>query len=145
MCRSDYFKTVPNKQNKRAVLSLHVFCSNTKRGCDWVGELGNIASHLKSNSGCKFEMVRCSNSCGKAMERQYLAGHVEKECPCRQITCEYCHIKGENQFIEGSHKQKCSKFPVSCPFNCKMKSVPKRYMKGLPLRDCSLSIPQCGM
>jgi len=142
MCRGEHFKTFPNKQDERAVLSLRVRCSNTKRGCDWVGELGNIANHLKNKDGCKFEMVHRLNSCGKAIERQYLAGHID-ECPCRLVTCQYCHIEGEYQFIEGSHKQECYEFPVPCPNNCESKNIPRGKLKAHTEKVCPLEIVHC--
>ena len=56
MCRAEQFATVPNKQNERAVLSLHVHCVNTERGCDWIGEVNNITSHLKTVVGANLKM-----------------------------------------------------------------------------------------
>ena len=142
MCRAEQFTTVPNKQNERAVLSLHVLCVNTERGCDWIGEVNNITSHLKNSSGCKFEDVHCPNSCGETFERQYLASHAE-ECPCRLINCQYCHIAGEYQFIEGSsHKEQCCKFPVACPNNCEVMNVPREHLKE-HMKVCPVEIVQC--
>ena len=125
MCRSEQFSTVPNKQNERAVLGLHELCTNNKRGCDWIGEVGYITNHLTGNAGCKFEEVQCPNSCGKKVERRYLADHVE-ECPRRLTSCQYCLIEGEYQFIEGSHKEQCNKFPVPCPNNCELTNIPRQ-------------------
>ena len=142
MCRTEQFTTVPNKQNERAVLSLHVLCTNIKRGCNWIGEVGNITNHLRNSSGCKFEVVCCQNNCGKTFERQFLSGHVEKECPRRPTKCEYCHIEGEYQFIEGSHKRQCYKHPVPCPNKCEIKNVPSEHLKE-HRKVCPLEIVQC--
>ena len=142
MCRTEQFTTVPNKQNERAILSLKVCCTNTKRGCDWIGEVNDITSHLRNSSGCKFEEVHCPNICGKAFERQFLASHV-KECPCRLTICQYCHTKGEYQFIEGTHKQQCYKFPVPCPNKCDIKEVPSQHLKEHGMKVCPLEIVQC--
>ena len=128
VCRIERFTTVPNKQNERDVLSLHVLCTNNKRGCDWIGEVGDITKHLTSDAGCKFEEIRCPNSCGKKVERRYLADHVE-ECPRRLVSCQYCHTEGEYQFIEGSHKEQCDKFPVPCPNNCEIGCIPRQDLQ----------------
>ena len=141
MCRTEQFTTVPNKQNERAVLSLHVLCTNTKRGCDWTGEVANITSHLTKSNGCKFEVVCCQNNCGKSFGRQYLSGHVE-ECPRHPIKCEYCHIEGEYQFIEGSHQQQCYKYPVLCPNKCEIMDVPRQDVEE-HRKVCPLEIVQC--
>ena len=78
-------------------------CTNKERGCEWRGELNHINNHLGNSDGCQFEDVKCSNECGKMLQRQYLTSHVETECPCYKIDCQYCHITGEHQFIEGEH------------------------------------------
>ena len=142
MCRTERFTTVPNKQNERAVLSLRIHCTNTKRGCAWVGEVGDITSHLTKSTGCKFEVIRCSNSCGKTFERQFLANHVEKECPHRPTKCQYCHTEGAYQFIEGSHKEGCYKFPIPCPNKCEIVNVPSEHLQE-HMRVCPLEIVQC--
>ena len=140
MCRNQ-FTTVSNKQNERAILSLHVLCTNTKRGCDWIGEVNDIASHLKNSSGCKFEDVHCPNSCGETFERQLLVSHAE-ECPRRLINCQYCHIEGEHQLIEGSHKEQCCNFPVPCPNKCEIINVPREDLKE-HMKVCPLETVQC--
>ena len=142
MCRTKRFTCFLNKQNERAVLSLRVRCTNSKTGCDWIGEVGDITGHLIKASGCKYEVVRCPNSCGKTFERQYLVNHVEKECPRRPTKCQYCHTKGEYQFIEGSHKQRCYKFPVPCPNNCEIGNVPSEHLKE-HMKVCPLEVVQC--
>ena len=142
MCRSNQFTTVPNKQNERAVLSLHVLCTNTKRGCDWIGEVNNITSHLRISSGCKFEEGNCPNTCGKTLERRYMDHHVKKECPRRLTNCQYCGIVGEHKYIEGTHKQQCYRFPVACPNKCEIKNVPSKHLKE-HMKVCPLEIVQC--
>ena len=141
MCRSDQFTTVPNKRDERDVLSLRVHCTNAKRGCDWIGEVNDISNHLKIDNGCKFEDVHCPNSCGKTLERQYLTAHAEK-CPRRLTNCEHCHIGGEHQFIEGSHKEKCCKLPVPCPNKCEMINIPRENLKE-HIKVCPLKIVHC--
>ena len=78
-----------------------VFCTNKEQGCNWQGEVKDIIDHL---SKCLFQVVCCSNDCGKSLERQYLTSHIETECPRRKIDCQFCHDTGEYQFIEGQHK-----------------------------------------
>ena len=142
MCRSEQFTTVPNKQNERDILSLHVLCTNSKRGCDWVGELNEIANHLTNSGGCKFEEICCSVGCGKTLERQYLTGHVEKECPCRPTNCEYCETAGEYHFIEGLHIQNCLEYPIPCPNNCEVENFPRKLLEE-HRKVCPLEIVQC--
>jgi len=150
MCRSESeFITMPNKQVDRLVRSLHVFCTNKEKGCEWQGEVNDIINHLGNSDGCQFEEVTCSNDCGKCLQRQYLSNHVENECVRRKIDCQYCHIAGEHQFIEGEHKGQCPKFPIACPNKCEVGSVLRddveEHMKMCPLEliHCEYRVVGC--
>ena len=95
-----------------------MFCTNKEKGCEWQGEVNDIINHLGNSDGCQFQDVTCSNDCGKCLQRQCLTGHVENECVRRKVDCQYCHITGEHQFIEGEHKEQCPKLPIVCPNKC---------------------------
>ncbi|XP_065901509.1 TNF receptor-associated factor 2-like isoform X1 [Dysidea avara] len=141
-CRNEEFVTVINKPADREIKGLHVMCTNKERGCEWQGELNDISNHLGKNDGCQFEDVKCSSKCGKMLQRQYLTSHVETECPHRKVDCQYCHITGEHQFIEGKHKEKCSKFPLSCPNKCNVESVSREGME-THRKKCPLEVVKC--
>jgi len=142
LCRNKTFHTVPNRQADREVRSLHVMCTNKERGCEWQGELNDISNHLRNSDGCQFEDVKCSNECGKMLQRQYLTSHVKTECPGRIVECELCHITRECQFIEGEHKEQCPKLPLPCPNKCEVGSVPREDMEA-HRKDCPLEIVKC--
>ena len=136
------FMTFLNKQLDREIKSLRIYCTNREKGCAWQGELNNINNHLGNRRGCQFKEVNCSNKCGKMIQRQYLAIHVETECPHRKVNCQYCHDTGEYQFIEGQHKEECPKLPLPCPNKCEVGSVPREHMeahRGL----CQLELVNC--
>ena len=142
VCQDKEFITFPNKQADREIKSLHVMCTNKERGCEWQGELNEIINHLGNSDGCQFEDVKCSNECGKMLQRRYLTIHVEAECPCRNIDCQYCRITGEHQFIEGEHKEQCPKFPLPCPNKCEVGNV-RREDKEEHRKKCPLEMVQC--
>ena len=143
MCRKQDFTTFPNKQNERAVKSLHVFCTNKDKGCDWQGELNNIVGHLANSDGCPLEEVTCINECGLSLQRQNLSKHVDIECPRSKVTCQYCNIVGERQFITGKHhEEECPKFPLPCPNKCEINTIPRENMK-VHRAQCPLEIIQC--
>ena len=142
-CRSEEnFHTYPNWRFKREINNLHIYCTNEEKGCRWKGELHTINNHLGNNDGCKFEEVYCSNECGKMIQRQYLTGHVETECPHRQVNCQYCRDTGEHQFIEGQHKEECPKLPLPCPNKCEVGTVPREDMEK-HREECQLEIINC--
>ncbi|XP_065901622.1 TNF receptor-associated factor 4-like [Dysidea avara] len=141
-CRNDECTTVPNKQADREIRSLQVMCTNKERGCEWQGELNDINSHLRNNDGCQFEDVKCSNECGKMLQRQYLTSHVENECPGRIVKCELCQVTGRHRFIEGEHKEHCPKLSLPCPNKCEVGSVPHEDMEA-HRKECPLEMVQC--
>ena len=112
VCRDKEFVTFPNRQVDREVRGLHIYCINKRKGCKWQGELNNISHHLGNSDGCQFEEVDCFNECGKMLQRQYLTSHVETECPCRKLNCQYCHDTGKHPFIKDQHKEECRKLPL---------------------------------
>ncbi|XP_065888321.1 TNF receptor-associated factor 5-like [Dysidea avara] len=148
ICRDEKFVTFRNRQTDRAIRSLHVFCTNKKKGCEWQGEVNDIINHLGNSDGCQFEDVTCSNDCGKCLQRQYLTGHVEDECVRRKVDCQYCHITGEHQFVEGEHKEQCPKFPIACPNKCEADNIPREgideHRKMCPLEEVTCP-NDCGM
>ena len=141
-CRDEEFSKLPNKQADREIRSLDVMCTNKERGCEWQGELCDINTHLGNSDGCQFEDIRCSNECGKMLQRQYLISHVENECPHRKVDCQYCHITGEHQFIEGEHKEQCPKLPLPCPNKCEVGNVPHEDMEA-HRKECPLEMVLC--
>ena len=142
VCRDEEFVTFPNRQLDREIRSLHIYCTNKEKGCKWQGELNDINNHLGNSGGCQFEGVKCSNECGKMIERRYLTNHVKTECPSRKINCQYCHDTGEHQFIEGQHKEECPKLPLLCPNKCEVGSVPREDME-MHRKKCQLEVIEC--
>ena len=142
VCRKENSGFSQNYHIKREIKSLHIYCTNKEKGCEWQGELNDINNHLGNSDGCQFEEVKCSNECGKMIQRQYLTSHVETECPRRKFNCQYCHDTGEHQFIEGQHKEECPKLPLPCPNNCKVGSVPREGMEA-HRKKCPLEMIQC--
>jgi len=82
------------------------------------------------------EEIMCPYDYGKAICRQYPTNHV------KMSKCQYCHIAGENQFIEGEHKEQCPKFPIACPNKCEVGSVPRDDIEE-HIKICPLELIQC--
>ena len=142
VCRKQEGGFHPNYPIEREIKSLHVYCSNKEKGCKWKGELNDINNHLGNSRGCGFEEVRCSNECGKMIQRRYLTNHVETVCPRRKVNCQYCHGTGEHHFVEGQHQEECPKLPLPCPNKCEVGSVPREDMEA-HRRKCPLEMIQC--
>ena len=61
-------------------------------------------------------------------EKRWLTISAETECPHRKLECQYCQLPGEYQFIEEKHKKECPKFPINCPNECEVGSIPREDM-----------------
>ena len=142
ICRNEGFVAYRHVEADLEVKNLHIYCSNKEKGCKWHGELNDINNHLGNSDGCQFEEVKCFNECKKMIERRYLTSHVETECPRRKVNCQYCNDTGEHQFIEGHHKEECSKLPLPCPSKCKVESVLREDMEA-HRKECPLEMIQC--
>ena len=89
--------------------------SKKKEGCDWVGEMVRVDDHLKE----------CEISCNKC--KQFICfstvkSHLDTECP---YYCLYCDVTTEREVISSEHKEKCHKFPITCPNNMQVNDVPQ--------------------
>ena len=118
------------------------------KGCDCVGEMRVIEDHLKSDKGCGYVKVECSNVakayklCGKLLERRHLTNHKKNECKYRPYTCEYCGHKDTFEGISigykmqsvlsfaflsatnvSSHYDNCDKYPLVCQNNCGKRNI----------------------
>ena len=142
ICRKEGFVSYPNLQLDREIKSLLIYCTNKEKGCEWHGGLYDVGNHLGNCDGCQFEEVNCSNQCGKIMQRQYMANHIEIECPNRKSECQHCHDTGEYEFIEGQHKTVCPKVLVACPNDCGVGLILRGDLKA-HRKECSLEIIQC--
>ena len=99
----------------RDVKALKVYCPNKKDGCGWIGEIARVDDHVKG----------CEISCSKCKQLVYFStmrSHLDTECPCY---CPYCDITAEREVISSEHKEKCHKFPITCPNNIGVDNSPQ--------------------
>ena len=104
----------PNKALKREILDLKIKCNQLKKGCEWVGELREKEDHDKQ---CEYVGEVCANKCGEQVMRKAVRNHLEKLCPRRKTSCEYCCSTMEWKELQ-DHYKKCPKYPVKCTYNC---------------------------
>ena len=63
---------------------LSVYCTNKEKGCEWIGELKNLPTHLnigEREGECQYEEVKCRyRKCQQKCHRQKLDHHERNEC-----------------------------------------------------------------
>ena len=142
-----------NKSIIREVNELKIYCTNSAEGegdgCKWVGEIGALSNHLKSDKGCEYVKVSCTNKgCRRRMKRRKLAIHVNTKCRERPYKCEHCGLRStyskitENTWRCTSHYSVCAKFPLPCPNECGVSDI-KREEIPVHHRSCPLELLDC--
>ena len=127
-CRHDHFNHILNKPLKREIDDLEIQCTKHEVGCQWVGKLGSLQTHLNSDEGCGYVGVQCKNKCGTEMKRKELEAHLVEQCPLRTIQCQYCEYENTYQTITAQHYIECPNYPLPCPNNCGTISIQRAAM-----------------
>ena len=143
LCKASGFAVFFDKKQKRRVVSLKVVCSKKAAGCDWVGSLGDLDSHVSvANGDCQFVSVNCSNNCGETVQRKLLATHLANDCLKRPYSCKYCQLKSTYEEIRDKHTPVCTKYPVPCPNKCQTDSLERGQLQQ-HIRECPLQEIDC--
>ena len=143
LCKAFGFTVFFDKKQKRRVVSLKVVCGEKEVGCDWVGSLGDLDSHVSvANGDCQFVSVNCSNNCGETLQRKLLATHLANDCLKRPYSCKYCQLKSTYEEIRDKHTPVCTKYPVPCPNKCQTDSLERGQLQQ-HIRECSLQEIDC--
>ena len=127
-CRSSlegkYFK---DGRVERGIKSLKVYCTNTDSGCQWMGTIKDIDTHL--NIICPYQLVPCTNECGEKIRRDAWWAHITINCPKRIAQCVYCLKKGPHLLITSrSHLNKCPDLPIRCSNEGCNEKIPRRSL-----------------
>ena len=80
-CRSGSFNHFVNKERVQDINELRLYCSNREAGCEWVGKLEELESHVDSE--CDYTRVDCPNECHEIMQRVNLESHKQNDCLLR--------------------------------------------------------------
>ena len=141
-CRHENFNHVLNKALKREMDDLETRCTKQSLGCQWVGELSSLQTHLDSDKGCGYVEVQCSNKCGIITKRKELKAHLEQQCPLRKIQCQYCHYENVYWKITTKHYGECPHYPLPCPNKCGTTGIRRADMDNHRSR-CELEPVEC--
>jgi len=140
-CKEDEVTAISDKRKWKTILSFQVRCPFSKRGCTWVGELGNRSAHISTSGNCGFAMTECKFGCGEELEKNQVSEHEEKRCLKRLVKCSFCDEIGEFQRIE-IHEKECPKLPVSCPKDCGITKLKQEDLVDHH-KQCPLEIASC--
>ena len=132
VCRQEPFTIFSQLKDDREIKTLKVYCPNKSDGCAWIGELASIIGH-KIPEKC----APC-DKCNAIIHYTDMTNHLGN-CPCY---CPYCDVTAERKVIRSEHKEKCHKFPLTCPNKCGQDHIPQDNMDEHK-KVCPLEMIQC--
>ena len=125
------------------------YCSHKEEGCEWAGQLANLAQHLNVNplheaerlSGCQLTSLDCKH-CGECFQRRELVYHETSVCSQRPYSCEYCRdFKSTFEDVTSNHLSVCPDRPVPCSNGCG--SSPLLKLLQDHLKECPFEVIEC--
>ena len=147
-CKVEGYKIFPNKGLRRSLYKYKVHCCYQKKGCPWIGALGDLEGHLNMNptqeielEGCQFVEVDCSYNCSKLILRSELEVHKTEKCSKRPFSCEYCKNYNSTYGDVIYHWSQCGHYLIQCP-QCH-KSVKRQDRDDHIMNDCPETTVQC--
>ncbi|XP_019855801.1 PREDICTED: TNF receptor-associated factor 5-like [Amphimedon queenslandica] len=121
--RGKYFK---DGRAEQGIKSLNIHCTNSDSGCQWVGPIRDIGSHIKAD--CQYQRVYCPNKCGQKVMRGSLEMHMTGSCTEYFVNCQYCKRKGRYLLINSSHLDECPDLPIQCSNEACGEMIPRRSL-----------------
>ena len=149
LCAVHFTTCIPDKRLQRTLNDFQVYCSHKEEGCEWAGQLANLAQHLNVNplheaerlSGCQLTSLDCKH-CGECFQRRELVYHETSVCSQRPYSCEYCRdFKSAFEDVTSNHLSVCPDRPVSCSNGCG--SSPLLKLLQDHLKECPLEVIEC--
>ena len=149
-CKKPHFQDFPNKGLQRSLNVFKVQCVNQNQGCQWVGELGELDSHLNSDSftlerqlsGCKYVVIKCLY-CSKLLQRSDIQIHLNDHCHRRPFSCKYCgEFESYYEDVTTNHWPICGYYLVPCPNECG-ETLQRQNLENHIANDCPLTVVDC--
>ena len=151
MCNKSEFTFLRHYGSERYLNAQEVFCSRKNDGCEWKGKLKEYEQHLNESpspdnqlNGCQFVEVECKHGCGGWFQRRYIATHQDQECLERPYSCQYCNDYDSTfKEVTDIHYAFCSKYPVTCPNECRHDPFERQEIEDHLEDDCTLTKVSC--
>lgn len=144
LCKSTSYTFLVDKGLQRKILDLVAYCPKKSEGCDWQGEIRDVAKHINPfQDGCNYIEVKCKLGCNQKLVRHSMEKHISDDCPLRKITCRYCGFKGECENLLGPHLAECPEYPVNCPNKCTDSKLVRSKIHMHLEKDCPMEKVNC--
>jgi len=143
LCKSTSYTYLVDKGMQRKILDLLAYCPKKSDGCEWQGEIRDVAKHINPfQDGCNYIEVKCKLGCNQKIVRHLMEKHISDDCPLRKITCRYCGYK-ESESLLDPHFAECPDYPVSCPNKCTDSKMVRSEIHNHLEKDCPMETIGC--
>ena len=112
-------------------------CPLYLRGCDWVGTLATIQSHVER---CDYLYTVCPMLCGEIMLQKLITEHTKNSCVERHISCELCMQSVKVREVS-EHLETCPNFVIRCS-QCR-KKLQRCYLETHLIKLCMYRPVNC--
>ena len=137
-CWDIQLKYIKDRRMKRMIDNCRIYCSNRSKGCEAISILSERYVHREA---CLFVEVPCTNGCGVSILKKELQNHKAKQCPRRNLTCQYCN--GLYEYIKiKDHMDECTSFPLDCPKKCGHAKIQRKDLLD-HIKECPLELVKC--
>ena len=154
LCQETPVNGMVNKNLRRKLNELKLYCIHNEAGCKWIGDLGKLEQHLvigEIKGECQYVLVRCtvSEQCKVTAPRKSITDHSKYHCQYRQFKCEYCKYQSTYLVVTTQHFDQCPKYPVPCPNKCSKQTYQRSqlvtHLASCPEQevDCTFSEMGC--
>lgn len=120
-CGQEDFTTIHPLKYQRQIEQLQVYCTNKERGCDRIGTVGILCTHLDpTKDKCQYMDFQCPLDCKKFIAKNAMEEHMKQHCVNRQYACQYCSYNATYKEVVDVHLPKCKHVVLGCPNLCGM-------------------------
>ena len=126
------------EKGRKLVEGLACKCPLDVRGCSWTGHLRELGGHWDE---CLKRRKECTLNCKQIIAHDCIATHVQRHCPNRTVSCQYCGKIVQARILPNHEANVCLETPVPCPKGCGYQ-VPKKNVGTHIQSECScVAIP----
>ncbi|KAI6647907.1 TNF receptor-associated factor 4 [Oopsacas minuta] len=123
----------PWEKGRKLVEGLACKCPLDMRGCAWTGHLRDLGGHWDE---CFKRRKECTLNCKQIIAQDCIAAHVQRYCPNRAVTCQYCGKIVQARIISNHEANVCMEIPTPCPKGCGYQ-VPKKSVSAHIQTECN--------
>ncbi|KAI6646121.1 TNF receptor-associated factor 6-like isoform X5 [Oopsacas minuta] len=136
-CATDGGSASPVEPIREAISELSARCPLNIRGCEWVGTIAILKTHIEK---CDYLFTECPLECGNSMLLKFMSEHTESSCEERIISCDLCPISIKAKWLS-QHLGECPNYLINC--NKCQEILHRHYLHHHKSASCQFRFVEC--